>query len=457
MDLEPPLLRGLDGAPLLSRPERTAAVERLASALSTHGVREGDVVATVLPAGPSLAAAAAACWRLGAVLAPLGDQLPPAELDRALAAARPRGLLAPAGAEVEWRPCSPAASDSRPGDALLLLTSGSTGTPKAVILTRANVAAGTAAVVGTFGLGEADATLALLPLTHGHGLLGVLLATAASGGSVLLGARGNPRAAVEAIVAGRVSWISVVPPLLALLVEAARSRPVRGRLRFIRTASAPLPVGLASRAEEVFDCPVAEAYGMTETSHQAAANPPDRERRRLGTVGVPTGTEWRLAGEEVGGGRLLEVRGPGVFRGYLGQPELTDAALTPDGWYRTLDVGRVEAGGHLRLLGRRSEFINRGGAKVAPAEVEEAASSHPDVAACLAAAVPHPVLGEEVGLLVVPRQGGRLDVADLRRHCAERLADDKRPGVIGLADRLPGLASGKPSRSLAGQLLAAGR
>src|SRR5947208_377713 len=82
--------------------------------------------------------------------------------------------------------------------------------------------------VGAFGLGEADATLALLPWTHGHGLLGVVGSTAASGGSLLLGARGDARAAVGAIADGRVTWISVVPPLLALLVEAARGRPVRG-------------------------------------------------------------------------------------------------------------------------------------------------------------------------------------------------------------------------------------
>jgi len=121
-----------------------------------------------------------------------------------------------------------------------------------------------------------------------------------------------------------VTWISVVPPLLALLAEAGARVPAHGRLALrFRTASAPLPPGLGRAAEDVFGCPVAEAYGMTETSHQAAANPPRFDGRRPGHGRPPDGTEWRLAGEEAGGGRLLEVRGPGLFRCYLGDPAAT--------------------------------------------------------------------------------------------------------------------------------------
>jgi acyl-CoA synthetase (AMP-forming)/AMP-acid ligase II len=476
---EAPLLSDLAGLPLLTYGACAAGADRLAAGLAGQGVREGDVVVAALTAGPAFAVAAAACWRLGAVFAPIGPGLPAAERRQAVAAARPRAVLAEraealAGApvaglmdvaspdRVEWRRDGTATSDAAPepgpapGDALLLLTSGSTGRPKAVILTRANLDAGRRAVASTFELEEHDATLAALPWTHGHGLIGVLAATAATGGSVVLGAMGSALAAVEPIAAGRVTWVSVAPPLLALLTEAGARVAAGGRLRFVRSASAPLPAGLAARAEDVFGCPVAEAYGMTETSHQAAANPPRFEGRRLGTVGCATGTEWRLVGEEAGGGRLLEVRGPAVFRGYLGEPAATAAALTADGWYRTLDVGTIDAGGYLRLVGRQSEFINRGGDKVAPAEVEAALADHPDVAACLAASVPHPVLGEEIGLLVVPRPGAPLDVAGVRRHCAERLSERRRPGPIQVVEALPSLANGKPSRRLAGRLLAVG-
>lgn len=451
-----PFLLLADGTVALSYAERAAAADRLAASLARQGVREGDVVAPILPAGPEFAVAMLACWRLGAVLAPISPQLAAAERERAMAVTRPRALLTP---EVELLPeggpgPEPAAG---PGDGLLLLTSGSTGTPKAVVLTRANLECGTGAVRDTFGLCERDSTLALLPWTHGHGLIGVLAATAAGGGSVRLAGGGGAPEALAAIAAGGVTWISVVPPLLALLTEAAARQDVRGRLRFVRTASAPLPVALARRAEAAFGCPVAEAYGMTETTHQAAANPPDGERRRLGTVGLPTASEIRLGAGEVAGGSPIEVRGPGLFRGYLGRPDLTAAALTPDGWYRTLDVGTIEDGGYVRLLGRQSEFINRGGYKVAPAEVEEAVSEHAAVAACLVAPVPHPVLGEEVGVLVVLNADARLSLADLRRHCGERLAEYKRPGVVRFVDRLPSLPNGKPSRRLAAGVLAAPR
>jgi len=127
--------------------------------------------------------------------------------------------------------------------------------------------------------------------------------------------------------------------------------------------------------------------------------------------------------------------------------------MTDDGWHHKLDVGTIGADGFIRLLGRRSELINRGGYKVAPGEVEETVAEHPGVAACLATAVPHPVLGEEIGLLVVPAPGVQLDIGELRRHCAERLADYKRPGVVRVVDSLPRLATGKASRALASRLL----
>jgi len=149
---------------------------------------------------------AAACWRLGAVFAPVGAGLaggesgggPSPRHARARCWRRARtGPAVLAGAIADPAPAPE--PGPAPGDALLLLTSGSTGRPKAVILTRAGLAAGTRAVAATFELSEGDATLALLPWTHGHGLIGVLAATAATGGSVLMGATGSALAAAEPI------------------------------------------------------------------------------------------------------------------------------------------------------------------------------------------------------------------------------------------------------------------
>jgi acyl-CoA synthetase (AMP-forming)/AMP-acid ligase II len=250
------------------------------------------------------------------------------------------------------------------------------------------------------------------------------------------------------------TWLSVVPPTLAVLCDRREATGIGARLRFIRSASAPMPAALARRAESLFACPLAEAYGMTETSHQAASNPPTA-RRALGTVGLPTGVEFREVGEVISGGRELEVRGPALFRGYLGRPDLTAEAINPEGWYRTRDIGVLEPDGYVRLLARSSEIINRGGFKVSPVEVEQSLTAHPGVSASLVAAVPHSVLGEEIGALVVARRNTTITVDDLRRHCRQHLAPYKQPGLIRIVDEIPRLPNGKPSRRLASQLLQA--
>ena len=471
-----PLLLRLDGSSLLTRGELEVAAEAVADALRGAGVGPGDVVAALLSNGPAFAAWLLGTWLAGAVFAPLDPRLTAAERERTLAVAEPTAVVAgrpehlPAEVRVgcvaepdgslprlslgsaRSRSAAPRAGRMpAPGDALLLFTSGTTAEPKGVLLSATNVDAGVEAVVANCQLGPGDRALCLLPWSHGHGLLGLLLSSLRCGGSlVLTDLPGLSRRTGRASTG--ITWLSAVPPLLSALAEMQHGS-LPDRLRFVRSASASLPTAIAARLEDRFQCPVAEAYGMTETSHQAAANPPDRTRRRLGTVGRPTGTEIRAVGDETAGGRPLEVRGPAVFSGYLGSPEATAHALTPDGWYRTGDIGIVDEDGYVRLIGRIGDVINRGGFKVAPVEIEEVLTRHPAVAAGLVTGVPHPVLGEEVGAVVVLRPGAALPAAALRSHCAEWLSPHKQPGIVRVVETLPRLPNGKPSRRLARQLL----
>jgi acyl-CoA synthetase (AMP-forming)/AMP-acid ligase II len=202
------------------------------------------------------------------------------------------------------------------------------------------------------------------------------------------------------------------------------------------------------------NCPVAEAYGMTETAHQAAAAEPAFSERVLGSVGRPSpGLRVRCRGPQIGDGRQLEVAGPSVFRGYLGDADATRTALAR-GWYRTGDVGRVDADGRIHLLGRISQHINRAGNKISPLEVEDALAEHPDVVASLVAGWADPAVGEEVGALIQLRPGAELSHADIERHCHDRLAVYKHPRRIRLVTEIPTLDSGKPSRVRAAQMLA---
>ncbi|HEY4026312.1 MAG TPA: AMP-binding protein [Candidatus Dormibacteraeota bacterium] len=466
-----PLLLSAGGDVLLTYAGAEAASDELAESLRP-AARPGDVVSCVLPNGPAFVVTLLAVRKLGAVLAPLGVRLPEAERGRLLERLRPTVLVSrgdagvppAAAASVAWedpprvevvrarRPAGPASELSpTAGDALVLFTSGSTGAPKGVLLTAAAVDVGSGSVAARCALSPADRTVALLPWTHGHGLIGVLLSTMRSGGSVVVGPAGPAAANLElALDAPGVTWVSVVPPQLAALCELARDRPPPS-WRFVRTASAPLSAALGTRAEATFGCPVAEAYGMTETAHEAAANEPAFTARRLGTVGVPSALRFRT-GEPAGGGHLLEVSGPSLFRGYLDDGAATGRALE-GGWYRTQDIGAIDPDGRIRLLGRLSDLINRMGNKVSPVEIEEALARHPDVVASLATRVPDERVGEEIGVVVVRRPDSALSAEDLERHCRALLAPYKIPRVVRFVEDVPRLDNGKPSRALAMHLL----
>jgi acyl-CoA synthetase (AMP-forming)/AMP-acid ligase II len=200
--------------------------------------------------------------------------------------------------------------------------------------------------------------------------------------------------------------------------------------------------------ESRFGVPVVEAYGMTEASHQMACNPLPPAIRKPGSVGVATGTETAIM--QAGGARLLApgevgeivVRGPNVMRGYANQ--VSDQAFT-DGWFRTGDLGHLDADGYLFIEGRIKEIVNRGGEKISPREVEEVLLQHPAVAQAVVFALPDQALGQDVGAAVVLRDPGVTE-RQLRQFVAARLVHFKVPSRIIVLDALPVGPTGKPQR-----------
>ena len=178
-------------------------------------------------------------------------------------------------------------------------------------------------------------------------------------------------------------------------------------LRVIRSASSTLPPNVTGELEALFGVPVIDTYGMTEAASQIAANP--MGRRKPGSVGQPAGAEIAIMDRE--GRRLpagkrgeIALRGPTITRGYDNDAAATETAFR-DGWFRTGDLGYLDRDGYLFIVGRIKDIINRGGQKVAPAEVEQALLSHPDVVEAAAFSIPHRRLGEDVAAAVVLRQG----------------------------------------------------
>lgn len=438
--------------------------------LRAAGVMRGDRVAAALPNGTD-----AALWFLAttawATAAPLNPVYGAAELEFYLGDLKPRAIVLPerttqpAAAVAEkmgiailttdelLRGDSAAApSDPAAGDdvALVLHTSGTTSRPKLVPLTQRNLLTSARNIASTLALTPADRALNVMPLFHIHGLLGVLLSSTLAGGSVACLPRFEPEAFFDALEALQPTWYSAVPTIHQSVLEHSQKRSAVHRLRFIRSSSSALPPQVMAGLEEAFGVPVVEAYGMTEASHQMASNPLPPAPRKPASVGLPAGPEIAILdadGNELARGEHgeISIRGANVTAGYVENADANAKSFTR-GWFRTGDEGYFDDDGYLFLTGRLKEMINRGGEKIAPVEIDRVLLDHPAVAQAVAFAVPHPRLGEDVGVAIVLRSGAQASAGELRAFARSRLAAFKVPSVVRIVDAIPKGATGKQQR-----------
>ncbi len=451
--------------------------------LREAGVAPADQVAVVLPQGPDLAVAVLAV-AVSAACAPLNPAYRRGEYESHLALLRPKAVLVPADGDTPARTAAqglgiplleltasagdaagvftlagrtaagPAPADVTGADsiALLLPTSGTTARAKLVPLRHRNLLASARSIVESLALDPADRGLDVMPLYHIHGLM-VLIASLAAGASVVCPPPLVARAFFGWLDEQRPTWYSAVPTMhQAILAEAGLHRDVLARapLRFIRSCSSALPAVVQAELERVFAAPVVNAYGMTEAAHQITTNPLPPGARKTGSVGRPAGVELAIvdargAPVPTSGTGEVVIRGASVMPGYVDNPDANAAAFC-DGWLRTGDEGHLDAEGYLFLTGRLKEMLNRGGAKIAPAEVDEALMAHPGVAQAVAFGVPHPTLGEDVGAAIVLRDGVAVTEDELRAFVAERLAEFKVPRQILFRQEIPKGPSGKLQR-----------
>mgnify|MGYP005811224387 CR=1 FL=1 len=461
-------------------------VDDLAGQLKRGGLLPGDRVALRSGSNAEFVVGLLAASRAGLVAVPLDPALPVGEQRTRSAAVGARAVLidgdAPDQGEdpVPWWPLAvtvggadgaptvrldtiapPAQRFSTPeglrdDDAMIMFTGGTTGAPKMVPWTRANIAGSVRAIIAGYGLAPRDATVAVMPLYHGHGLLAALLATLVSGGAVLLPARGRFSAHTfwDDIDAVHASWYTAVPTIHQILLERAKTdQPGSSALRFIRSCSAPLTAETAQALQDTFSAPVVCAFGMTEATHQVATTEighTENPAATSGLVGRSTGPEIRIVGPDgrpVPAGEVGEVwlHGPTVVRGYLGDPAITAANFT-DGWLRTGDLGTLSAAGELVIRGRIKELINRGGEKISPERVEGVLSSHPDVLEVAVFGVPDKLYGETVAAVIVPRGSAAPTADELAAFARDRLAPFEVPASFRQAAELPHTAKGSLDR-----------
>ena len=360
-----------------------------------------------------------------------------------LAAGRPATLVSEQAGE---KPST--LSVGGPDDvALLLHTSGTTSRPKQVPLLHQNLVASARSIARHYLLTADDVSYCAMPLFHVHGLVASTFAQLAAGGTVIVPRRVGPARFWSQLRDHGVTWYSASPTLHQMVLERAPEKLEGSRLRFARSCSSALEPELLARLEDYLGVPMLEAYGMTEASHEMAANPLPPGHRLPGSVGVPTGAEIEVvddSGRPVPEGEVGEVviRGPGVTSGYLAN-ERANAESFRDGWFRTGDQGRFEDG-YLVLTGRIKEIIIRGGENISPLEIEAVLKAHPAVAEAVAYGIPDAKYGQLVGAAVVPR--AEVTEATVVAHCAALLAGFKVPSVVHVVESIPRTPTGKVQR-----------
>ena len=344
-----------------------------------------------------------------------------------------------------------------PGDvAFLQYTGGTTGVSKGATLTHANLLSNMAQMelwLNTAFLRkprpESLTFMCALPLYHIFALtVNSLMGLATGGNNILIP---NPRD-IPAFVKELGRYRTNIFPGLNTLFNALMNNPEFRKLDFsslILTFGGGMAVQrpVAERWLELTGCPIHEGYGLSETSPVTTANRLDTDDF-TGTIGMPLpSTEIEIRDED---GRTLPageigeicIRGPQVMAGYWQRPEETARAISPDGFFRTGDVGFMDAEGLTKIVDRKKDMILVSGFNVFPNEIEEVAATHPGILECAAIGIADPHSGEAVKLFVV-RKDPNLTEGDVKRHCAEHLTNYKRPRHVEFRDELPKSNVGK--------------
>jgi long-chain acyl-CoA synthetase len=330
-----------------------------------------------------------------------------------------------------------------PGDAALLMyTSGTTGQPKGALLTHANLLAAARSVAEWHRLSPSDRCLSSLPIYHINGQVIATVTPFVSGGSVIAPHRFSVGTWWELVERYQATWVNMVPTIIAYLLNAAD--PQRGyrfpRVRFGRSASAPLPPEQHRAFEKIFGISVIECMGMTETASTVFANPQDAAQRKIGSVGLPCGVEAKVVDGEI------RLRGPNVMAGYYKSPEQTAKAFDEGGWMRTGDLGKRDADGYYYITGRMKELIIKGGENIAPREIDEALLRHPAVLEAAAVGIPDANYGQDIRACVVLKPGAKASAEDLHAFCVAELGRYKAPREFRFLAELPKGPSGKVQR-----------
>ncbi|MEK6406504.1 MAG: long-chain fatty acid--CoA ligase [Acidobacteriota bacterium] len=466
-------------------------VNRAAGALLSLGVRKGDRVSLLLTNRAEYLIFYFACFKIGAWAGPVNALLKPQEIEFIISNSEAqtvvtqpdllahldearkhlsslRSVIVVEGSG-QWSVSGVQGSGLRvPGstpnpeprtlnpeltagdEAVIIYTSGTTGKPKGVLLTHGNLISNAQQIAEWLHLTADDRALMIMPLFHVNALMTTAMAALWVGGSIVLAPRFSASRHWETISRYGVSYFGSVATMLSMLNHSYPQGVPEGldvgRFRFALCGSAPVPVGVLKTFESLFNRPVIEGYGLSESTCRSTFNPID-ERRRVGSVGLPIGNEIRIFddnGSELGPRQVgeLVLRGPNIMKGYYKNEAATSEAFRA-GWFHTGDLGYQDEDGFFYVVDRKSDLIIRGGENIYPREIDEVLYQHPKVRDAATIGVRHELYGEEVKSFIVLRDGENATEEELIGFCNERLADFKCPKSIEFVEDIPKGPTGK--------------
>jgi len=344
----------------------------------------------------------------------------------------------------------------RRGDdlAAILYTSGTTGRSKGAMLSHANLLSNALTLKAYWRWQPGDVLIHALPIFHVHGLFVASHGALLNASKMIWFSKFDARAVIARLPDATV-FMGVPTLYVRLLAEPALTRDACRHMRLFISGSAPLLIETFDAFRERSGHTILERYGMSETS-MLTSNPCAAEdgERRGGTVGFALpGVGLRVCDEqgrpvrsgEIGG---IQVKGPNVFKGYWRRPEKTAEEFTPDLWFKTGDVGQVDADGYVTIVGRSKDLIISGGYNVYPAEIESFLNEMPGVAESAVIGVPHPDFGEAVVAVVVARPGATPEADPLIEALKAKIANFKVPKRVFVAAELPRNAMGKVQKNV---------
>lgn len=452
----------VDGDRRLTWSQLDAAVDAAARGYSAAGLVPGYRVVLLMANSIEFVTSYLGCLRAGLVAVPLNTGLTKGEIGNVIAHSGARLAVADGdladkvdGIRVVWAgeltgdaPLTPQTDPE--ALAVLLYTSGTSGDPRAAMLTHRALGANVRnlADLGEDRMGPEDVVLGVLPMFHAFGLNAVLGWAVATGAELVIDRRFDSTATIDLIGRYGVTRLPLAPPALNAFIARPDLTEALSTVKVVLTGASALDRGLADRFEQASGLFVHQGYGLTEASPGVTTTLGEQDPKP-GSVGrALPGVDLRIAdeqGEDVEGddpGEIL-IRGRNLFSGYW--PDGVDGP-DDEGWYRTGDVGFLDADGDLFLVDRLRELIIVSGFNVFPSEVEEVLVQAPGVREAAVIGVPSEDTGEAVKAFVVPQTGASPDPAEIAEYAGRRLARFKCPIEIEVVDHLPHSVTGKVAK-----------